>query len=73
MLRGLHDYRREGVLPIGGYGELTRIVQLPDVKDRLAVVDFEPVGNTPAEFAAFIRKETLRWAKLVKDAGGKVE
>jgi len=48
-------------------------VQLPDVKERLAVVDFEPVGNTPAEFSAFIRKETLRWAKLVKEAGGKVD
>ena len=58
---------------MGGYGELTRIVQLPDVKEKLAVIDFEPVGNTPAEFAAFIRKETLRWAKLVKEAGGKVE
>lgn len=55
------------------HGEFARIVQLPDVKERLAVVDFEPVGNTPAEFAAFIRKETLRWAKLVKEAGGKVE
>ncbi len=55
------------------HGELTRIVQLPDVKERLAVIDFEPVGNTPAEFTAFIRKETARWAKLVKEASGKVE
>ena len=51
------------------HGELTRILQLPDVKQRLATLDFEPVGNTPEEFGAFIRKEVVKWAKVVKGAG----
>jgi len=48
-------------------------VQLPDVKEKLAVIDFEPVGNTPDEFAAFIKKEMVKWAKVVKESGAKVD
>jgi tripartite-type tricarboxylate transporter receptor subunit TctC len=51
------------------HGELVRILQLPDIKQRLAAIDFEPVGNTPEEFGAFIRKEVVKWAKVVKGAG----
>ena len=29
----------------------------------------EPIGNTPAEFAAVIAAETPQWAKVIKDAG----
>ena len=50
------------------HGELTRILHLPDVKERLAVNDFEAVGNTPEAFAVFIRKEVGRWAKVIRDA-----
>ena len=32
----------------------------------------EPVGNTPAEFAAVIKKEIPEWAKVIKDAGIKL-
>jgi tripartite-type tricarboxylate transporter receptor subunit TctC len=28
----------------------------------------QPVGGTPAEFAAFIKSETVKWAKVIKDA-----
>jgi hypothetical protein len=33
----------------------------------------EPVGNTPQEFAAFIRGEMRKWAQAVRDSGAKVE
>lgn len=55
------------------HGELTQILQLPDVKERLAANDFEPVGSTPEQFSAFIRKETVKWAKVVKASGAKVD
>ena len=51
------------------HGELKRILQLPEVKERLAAIDFEPVGNAPDEFGMFIRKEVARWGKVVRDAG----
>jgi tripartite-type tricarboxylate transporter receptor subunit TctC len=49
--------------------ELTRIVALPDVKERLAVLGLEPVVNSPEEFAAQIKTELDRWAKVIHDAG----
>jgi tripartite-type tricarboxylate transporter receptor subunit TctC len=55
------------------HGELTRILTLADAKERLAALDFEPVGNTPDEFAAVIRKEVLRWVKVVKESGAKLD
>ena len=55
------------------HGELTRILQFPDVREKLAANDFEPVGNTPDEFAAFIKKEMVKWAKVVKESGAKVD
>jgi tripartite-type tricarboxylate transporter receptor subunit TctC len=48
--------------------EIVRIVALPDVKERLAAIGFEPVANTPEQFGAWIKAEVPRWAKIIKDA-----
>jgi len=53
--------------------ELTRIVQTADVKERLAALEFTPVGSTPQEFDATIRREVVKWAKVVKDSGAKLD
>jgi len=55
------------------HGEFTRMLKLPDVKDRLAFLDFEPVGSTPEEFGAFIKSELAKWGKVVRDSGAKVD
>lgn len=55
------------------HSEFVRILQLPDVKERLAVIDFEPVGNSPDEFGAFIKQQMVKWAKVLKDAGARAE
>lgn len=48
--------------------EIAAIVQKPDVRERLIALGFEPEGNTPAEFAAQIRSELAKWAKVIKVA-----
>src|ERR1700704_1433080 len=45
------------------------IVTLPDVKERLAPLGFEPVANTPDECAEFFRAEMAKWSKVIKAAG----
>ncbi|MEI6320780.1 MAG: tripartite tricarboxylate transporter substrate binding protein [Pseudomonadota bacterium] len=50
------------------YREISAIVKAPGVLDRLASDGPLPVGNTPQEFAAFIRAEQAKWAKVVKQA-----
>jgi len=51
--------------------EILRILQAPDVKDRLSSLAFTPVGDTRKEFAAFIQSEIAKWGKAVKDSGAK--
>jgi tripartite-type tricarboxylate transporter receptor subunit TctC len=48
--------------------EIVRIVGLPDVNQRLRTLGFEPVGNSPAEFAERIRTEGAKWDKVAKEA-----
>ncbi len=54
-------------------GEIRRIIALPDVKEKLAAIGFEPIGTTPEEFAARIATEVPRWARIVREAHIKVE
>ena len=48
--------------------ETQRILKLPDVAERLSGLGAEPVGDTPAQFAAHIKSEIAKWAKVIKDA-----
>ena len=49
--------------------EIARILILPDVKEKLLSVGLDPATSTPAEFTAFIRSESERWGKAIKEAG----
>jgi len=48
--------------------EMVRILGMPDVRKRLLDSGAEPVGNTPEQMAAQIKKETEEFAKIVKQA-----
>src|SRR5205823_13037502 len=52
--------------------ETVRALTAKDVLKRLGNAGMEVVANTPTEFAAVIKSELPRWAKLIKDAGIKV-
>ena len=45
----------------------------PETRKRMADFGFEPIGNSPEEFGAFVKEDIARWAKLVKETGAKVE
>lgn len=51
--------------------EIVRILAVPEVRQRLLDIQFEIVANTPEQFAEYIRWETPRWAKVIKDTGAK--
>ena len=53
--------------------EIAKIVALPDVKEKLSVLGFIPVANTPDEFAVRIKSEIEKWGKVVRDAKLRVE
>ena len=54
-------------------GETQRILKLPDVNERIVGLGAQPVGGTPAEYAAFIKSEIAKWQKVIRNAGVKLE
>jgi tripartite-type tricarboxylate transporter receptor subunit TctC len=53
--------------------EIATSVARPDVNERLAVLGFKAVGNTPEEFGARIKLEIEKWGKVVRDANLRIE
>jgi tripartite-type tricarboxylate transporter receptor subunit TctC len=53
--------------------EFAKALMAPDVKQRLENLGFEIVASTPEAFAAYIRTEIARWAKVVKASGARAE
>jgi len=53
--------------------EINKLLQLQDVKERLAALGVEPLGGTPEQFAHLIREDAAKWAKVVKEAGIAIE
>ena len=53
--------------------ESMKILQSDEIKKRFAEVGAEPVGNSPQQFADFMAAETVKWAKVVKASGARVD
>lgn len=54
-------------------GEIQTIFKRQDIRDRLIQMGIDPVGGSPAEFDKFLRNEVAKWAKVIKEAGVKIE
>jgi tripartite-type tricarboxylate transporter receptor subunit TctC len=48
--------------------EIARIVNLPDVRDKMLAMGLEPDGMSSAEFAAYIKADVAKWKKVIADA-----
>jgi tripartite-type tricarboxylate transporter receptor subunit TctC len=53
--------------------EISKSVALPDMKERLDALGFEPAATTPQEAAATLRSDSAKWAKVIQAAGIKAE
>lgn len=53
--------------------DVVRILAGTPMRERFAMQGAQPVGNTPAEFAAFIRSETDKWARVVSFSGARID
>ena len=54
-------------------GALAKVLANPEVKKKIIDQGGEPVNETPAQFGAFIRSETTKWAKVVKESGASLD
>lgn len=55
------------------YPEVAKILRSPEVKEQMAALGAEPGGNTPAGFAAYVKAESQRWGRIIRDKGIKPE
>jgi tripartite-type tricarboxylate transporter receptor subunit TctC len=53
--------------------EIAKTFNAADVKEQVAAIGAEIVGGTPEAYAGFIRNESAKWGKLIKDVGIKAE
>ncbi len=53
--------------------EIAKTLQISAVRERLAALGFDPQPNTPEEFAAFLKTEIVKWAKVVKASGARAD
>jgi tripartite-type tricarboxylate transporter receptor subunit TctC len=53
--------------------EVVAIVRLPEIGKTFEAAGAIPIGSRPVEFGAFLKAETAKWAKVIKDAGIKLE
>jgi len=52
---------------------IVKALAIPDVKERIIGLGADPVGSSPEEFAAFIKKELATWSKVIKEVGITIE
>ena len=53
--------------------DANRVLGEREVRERMETLGAEPAGNTPEEFARFIRDDQAKWSKLMREAGIKPE
>ncbi len=53
--------------------EVVKILRSTEIRERLLSMGAEPVGNTQEQFGAFIKSETAKWAKVIRDGNIKAE
>ena len=50
--------------------DLVKALRTPELQERLFAVGADAVGGTPDEFGVFLRQESARWGKLLRESGG---
>jgi tripartite-type tricarboxylate transporter receptor subunit TctC len=55
------------------HGELVETLRGPELREQFAKLGAEAVGDTPIAFSAFVREESMRWGKIIRDRGIKPE
>jgi len=53
--------------------EVAKVLKTPEMKEKMTGLGTDIVANSPEQFAQYLREETAKWSKIVRDAGIKLE
>jgi tripartite-type tricarboxylate transporter receptor subunit TctC len=53
--------------------DIVRVLNMPDVRERLAAMGSTPVGGTPEQFGDYVKREIERWGRVIRESGIKVD
>jgi tripartite-type tricarboxylate transporter receptor subunit TctC len=53
--------------------EIATVIKMPEVKERLSADGSMPMANSPEEFSSFIKAELMKWGRVIKASGARVE
>jgi tripartite-type tricarboxylate transporter receptor subunit TctC len=81
-LKGFEAISWAGICAPGGtprpiidrvYNEVGKVLKVPELRERLLRDGIEPIGSTPEQYAEHIKREMVKWSKVVRDSGAKVD
>lgn len=49
------------------HAEVVKVLNIPDIREKLVAAGSDPVGSTPEEFSAYVKSELARWGKIIRD------
>ena len=55
------------------HDDVVAVLVLPEIRERVAQLGFEVVGNTPEAYAALVRSDIAKWQRVVKASGAKAD
>lgn len=55
------------------YGDLAKVLQQPDFRERIAGMGADVIGSTPDQFAAFMKAESAKWGRVIREANIRAE
>ena len=53
--------------------EIVKVVRAPEPRERMTGLGFDVVGGKPEELGAFLKTETVKWTKVIRNSGAKVD
>jgi tripartite-type tricarboxylate transporter receptor subunit TctC len=58
---------------MGLNAEINKALQSTTLRERYAAIDAEPVGGTPEQWASYVKRESAKWADVVRKSGAKLD
>ena len=55
------------------YGDVSKVLQQADFRDRISSMGADVIGSTPDQFGAFMKSESAKWGKVIREANIKAE